>query len=326
MKRTAIKGLIAMTAATATLSLTAIAAASRANAAVYRTRRGTQPSGNWAGYYAVPANGKGPEAVFAAFTIPKVNCRDSIGKYPAYGSMWAGIGGLGDDISNGKSAWLEQAGIQIHCTTKKSQPVYEPFWEIVRPHDPVKDPYGNPYDAMVFHQDTEGKNATVKPGDKITAQVFDTSYQKSGQFVLSVNVNGDGDHPVTFSKQINLPPTAYTGRTAEVITEYPLGAASPTALEGDMAWLYTKEIGVNPIRPSRIGLINLGDVHYSEAMYLTHLPGDVKPEGVPVAQGKIVMGWPIGHQDVYIYPGPAHPTIKGSTVKDGFSTHYYISS
>jgi hypothetical protein len=62
---------VAATAAAAALSLIPLAAASSASAAVTQVPRGTQLTSNWAGYYAVPANGKGPGAVFAAFTVPQ---------------------------------------------------------------------------------------------------------------------------------------------------------------------------------------------------------------------------------------------------------------
>jgi Peptidase A4 family len=316
------RSLVAATAAAAALSLVTLAAASPASAAVTQVPSGTQLTGNWAGYYAVPANGKGPESVFATFTVPKVSCKQSIGPNPTYGSIWAGIGGMMNDVSNGKQAWLEQDGIEITCKTRGSQPVYNPFWEIVRPSG--GSPYGNPYDSVIF-QDASGHDATVSPGDQISLSVFDGSYQKVRQFGFTVTVGRDSSNPVDYAKSAFLPPTAYTGRTAEVITEHPSGAS---LLQGDLAatWFYQNVLRRDP--PSA-GLVNMGDVHYSEAMYLTHLPGDVKPEGVPVTQYRSVLGTdletnPYHQQRVFIYPGGAYPTVSGSSVKDGFSTYYYI--
>lgn len=308
------------------LAATAVAA-SPASAAETHVPRGTQGTGNWAGYYAVPANGKGPEGVFTTFTIPKVSCRNSVGPAPMYGSIWAGIGGGAatmNDVQNGKHAWLEQAGVQFICKNKNAQPLYQPFWEIVRPAD--GDKYGNPYDSQVFIKDVFGHNATVKPGDMISVDVNDVSYHPPAkEFVLGVTVNRDSDHPVYFGKHVYLPKTAYTGRTAEVVTEYPSGALVPSWFLRAYDWTRLHEFGVFPPNsPGAAGMINLGDVHYAQSFYLTHLPGDVKPEGVAITQYKLIMETRIGRHQVYIYPGRAHSTIPGNPAKDGFSTHYYI--
>ena len=319
-----IGSLVVATSAAGALTLITLAAASSASAAVTQAPSGTQVDDNWAGYYAVPANGQGPEAVFASFTVPKVDCKRSIGPNPSYGAIWAGIGGMGNfgDVRNGKQAWLEQDGIEITCKTRGSQPVYYPFWEIVRPHG-INDPYGNPYDSKIFQAD--GHDATVKAGDKITLKIFDNSYQKVKVFGLDIEVSQDSGDPVEYFKQVFLPPTAYTGRTAEVITEHPSG---PSTLQGDLAaaWLHKNILGT---KAPPAGLVDMGEVRYSGAAYLTHLPGDVKPEGVAITQYRSVLDtWletnPYHQQHVFIYPGRAYPTIPGSTVKDGFSTHYYI--
>jgi hypothetical protein len=229
---------------------------------------------------------------------------------------------MSNDVRNGQQAWLEQDGIQVTCKTRASSPVYEPFWEIVRPGHGE---FGNPYDMKNF-QDASGRNVTVRPGDDITVEVLDGSYQKVRQFGFQVVVDSHHGDPAVNVKSAFLPPTAYTGRTAEVITEHSSG---PSRLQGDLAWLLLHELGVTKPPAIPAGLVRMGDVRYSEAMYLTHLPGDVKPEGVPVAQSRVVLAdslatSPVHYQQVFIYPGRAYPTIPGSSVKDGFTTHYYI--
>lgn len=322
--------LAAAAAAAASLALIPLATASSASAAVTTTPSGTNVSPNWAGYYAVPVNGKGPEGVFATFTVPKVSCKRSIGPNPTYGAIWASIGGMGTmgngrmgDVRNGKQAWLEQDGIDITCKTRGSQPVYHPFWEIVRPQG-KNDPYGNPYDSMIF-QDARGHDVTVKPGDQISLSVLDNSTRKVNEFGFSVTVNRDSiNGGVNYFKQAFLPLTAYTGRTAEVITEHPLGFS---ALQGDLAaaWLHETILGT---KAPAAGLVDMGEVRYSEAMYLTHLPGQTGyPAGVAVAQYKAVLDtWletnPYHQQQVVITPSRAYVTIPGNTAKDGFFTHY----
>lgn len=55
--------LVTAAAASTVLTLIPLAAASSASAAVTQAPSGTNVSPNWAGYYAVPVNGHGPEAV-----------------------------------------------------------------------------------------------------------------------------------------------------------------------------------------------------------------------------------------------------------------------
>jgi hypothetical protein len=84
-----------------------------------------------------------------------------------------------------------------HLQDQGSQPVYNPFWEIVRPTG--GSPYGNPYDSVMF-RDASGHDATVKPGDQISLGVFDNSYQKVKQFGFTVTVNRDSSNPVDYTK------------------------------------------------------------------------------------------------------------------------------
>lgn len=267
---------------------------------------------NWAGYYAVPANGKGPETVFTQFTVPRARCYNVIGRYPAAVSMWAGIGGM-DDVQNGKKAWLEQAGIQIRCPSKNSAPIYEPFAETVAGTDNVEP-------LLVLSKDTEGKPRTIKPGDHISVSVQDNSFGRTKKFGMNVSVNGDGQNGYSFFRQMYVPSTAYTGRTAEVMTEYPTQVVpNPKQLD----WFTMHELGTK-VKVRAGGVIVVGSVRYSNSAYLTHLKGDVKPRGVAVTQHKIrAVTNPTWNTTLGIYPSVSFPTIPGNPgFKDGFFTYY----
>ena len=222
-------------AATAAVSLATIslAMAGPASAAVTQVPSGPLVSPFWAGYYAVPASGQSPEAVFGSFTVPRVDCARSIGLPQAHsgGSMWVGIGGSGYDVRNGKDAWLEQAGVQVHCASWKSQPVYEPFWEIAPP-DSDKNPKDH-HGSQVFTEN--GSKATVSPGDHVTAVVYYNGYLKTGKFTFQVNVDHPGTDPVTYYQTTDIPAGAYPGRTAEVITERSRGPSGPAGLDARLA-------------------------------------------------------------------------------------------
>jgi Peptidase A4 family len=296
-------------AAAALLSGLAATAATAlpASAAVTQVPSGSHTGPYWAGYYAVPANGQSPEAVFGSFTVPRVDCAQSIGlpRSAAYGSLWVGIGGMSDDIRSGKKAWLEQAGVQIRCMTSKSQPVYEPFWETVSPDGGKRDTHG----SRVFTEN--GRSATVSPGDHITAVTYYNSYLKTGKFTLRVDVSRPGADPVTYYQTTDIPAGAYPGRTAEVITERTRGPS------GWPAWTHASA-----------GMVQLGAIRYSSAMYLTHRPGEPKPVGVAVAQYPLKLEATIGVKiglttygpHIVIDPSPPFVTIPGNREKDGFFT------
>jgi Peptidase A4 family len=78
--------------ASSAISVSALAAATPATASTTHPSIKTSPVTltNWAGYYVEPSNGSLLAAV-VNFTVPAVNCRDSRGKAPYYGSMWVGI-------------------------------------------------------------------------------------------------------------------------------------------------------------------------------------------------------------------------------------------
>lgn len=311
--RRAIGSLLAAGAITAVIPLTMGASAST------HVPSGNKMTGNWAGYYAVPANGKGPEAVFTQFTVPRARCYNVIGRYPAYVSMWAGIGGAVapnmNDIQNGKQAWLEQAGLQITCKSKSSAPVYEPFAETVAPTD-------NAEPNIIMHNDTEGKPRTIQPGDHIFVGVYDNSSGRTKKFGMAVNVNRDSEDGYTFFKQMYVPSSAYTGRTAEVVTEYPIGGTKgPFQNALDKFTQY--ELGTTS-KPNSTGVIVVGSVRYSSSGYLTHLKGDVKPRGVAATQYKMSLSAdPTAFSSVKIYSSVAFPTIPGNPgYKDGFFTYY----
>ena len=311
--RRAVGGLLAAGAITAVIPLTMGAASPT------HVPSGNKVTGNWAGYYAVPANGKGPESVFTQFTVPRARCYNVIGRYPAYVSMWAGIGGAispnMNDMQNGKKAWLEQAGIQIGCASKSSAPVYQPFAETVAPTD-------NAEPNLIMTKDTEGKPQTIKPGDHISINVDDRSFGRTRKFGMAVNVSRDGGTGFTFFRQMYVPSTAYTGRTAEVVTEYPIGGVKgPLQKALDKFTQY--ELGTTS-KPNATGVIVVGSVRYSGSAYLTHLKGDVKPRGVALTQYKMSLSaGPTAFSSVKIYPSVPFPTIPGNPgYKDGFFTYY----
>jgi hypothetical protein len=277
-------------------------------------------TGNWAGYYATKGISK-PEAVFGSFTVPRVSCNNSVGRSPFAGSIWAGIGGMPDDVKDGRTAWLEQSGIQITCMHKHQAPRYQAFYEIVRTGGGM---YGNPYDAHMF--------ADVSPGDKITARVIDGSYLNNTEFFMGVNVTHNG-HTTAYGKSAFLPRSAYTGQTAEVITEWPSGpsdiakafsAARQAGYYYDLGGALNLSPKINPEQPlgdllgpdASIGLVDMGNVNFSNAAYLTHVPGDPKPEGFPVMQYKLgLFNVDQNHQTVMIIP--TNPTSQY-----GFTTNY----
>jgi hypothetical protein len=96
-------------------------------------------------------------------------------------------------------------------------------------------------------------------------------------------------------------------------------------LQGDLAWIRLHEFGITKPLPVPGGLVQMGDVHYSGAMYLTHRPGDVKPTGVPVTQSRITLRDNLDNMPfwrVAMAPSAAYPTVPGSSVMDGFFTRY----
>lgn len=202
--------------------------------------KATLESSNWAGYYTV-ADSPILDAS-AQFTVPNVNCSNSRGPAPYYGSMWVGVGGMADA---GGPSWLEQAGIDVTCTHRGSKPKYQPFWEVV----PTKK-------SLACSSKYQGffGGATVSPNDVIAVAVIAPAMFGDGKpyvwtFVVTAT-HPDGSVSA-WDHEVQLPKGVYTGQTTEVITEYP-------TLENDSC---------TRVLPS--GFVYLGNVQYTDTGYFT---------------------------------------------------------
>jgi hypothetical protein len=178
------------------ISAPALAAASAASSPAIST---PYYSPNWGGYLAVAPAGQQIDYVYASTTVPKVNCKNSVGQAPYYAAEWVGMDGYGN-LAPGPHNGLEQAGILEYCAKKGSTPEYYAFWEMV------------PGPIHLF--------GMVNPGDTVDMSVAGPNVELDGQFTLTVN---DETQPVSQgAHQIGAsPPTGTIGyrHTAEVVTE-----------------------------------------------------------------------------------------------------------
>lgn len=177
-------------------------------------------SPNWGGYLAVAPAGQHVEYVGALTTVPKVNCKHSIGQRPYMAAEWVGMDGYGN-LAPGPHNGLEQAGIVEYCQNQNSTPEYDAFWEMFP--DPMH----------IFGQ--------VKPGDEVVMAVggpSDNPYP--GKFQLTVE---DG---ATYYATSATPPKGTIGyqHTAEVVTERPAwnGHLSGLLDTGKMTYTQTSYI------------------------------------------------------------------------------------
>ena len=173
----------------------------------------------------------------------------------------------------------------------------------------------------VLNKDTEGKPRTIIPGDHISVNLQDNSFGRTKKFGMNVSVNGDSQNGYSFFRQMYVPSTAYTGRTAEVMTEYP--TRSRAKIRSSWTGSRSARTGTK-VKVRAGGVIVVGSVRYSSSAYLTHLKGDVKPRGVAVTQHKIrAVTNPTWNTTLGIYPSVSFPTIPGNPgFKDGFFTYY----
>lgn len=158
-------------------------------------RQSTVSSSNWSGYAALANSGVQLRYISAQFTVPSVNCADSVlgSSGYAYDATWAGLDGSG-------SSTVEQAGTDAYCDSSGT-PTYYSWYEMY------------PLDPVTF--------SGVSPGDAISVSVY---FNGSGYSINLTDLTTGGSIQTTQAC-----PTGSTckNHSAEVITEDP-GAAEPT--------------------------------------------------------------------------------------------------
>jgi peptidase A4-like protein len=152
-------------------------------------------SGNWAGYAAVACDTCALRYAAGTWTVPAVDCADSVigSSGYAYVSEWAGLDGFTDGT-------VEQTGVSAYCTSNDTAPVYYAWYEMY-PRGPVT--FGG-----------------VSPGDVVSASVFYSAVNDNYQLNLTDQSTGG----VIATTQDC---AAQCGNaSAEMITEDPGGAVS----------------------------------------------------------------------------------------------------
>lgn len=196
---------IAAVASSGSTSAPALAAASAASspASAASSAAISTPyySPNWGGYLAVAPAGQQIDYVYASTTVPKVNCKNSVGQAPYLAAEWVGMDGY-DNLAPGPHNGLEQAGILEYCAKKDSTPEYYAFWEMV---------------PGPLHLSFK-----VNPGDQVDMSVAGPGFIVPGQFWLQV-VDERDPGPQGALQIAASPPTGTIGyqHTAEVVTERP---------------------------------------------------------------------------------------------------------
>ena len=242
-----------------------------------------QASTNWSGYYIKP--GKAIQGVHVEFTVPKnLSCKSGFGHWPRIAGMWAGIGGMPD--IDGNRVRLEQAGIAIGCQSARSAPDIYPFWEVY-PDNNVQT-WVNAY----------GRDITARPGDLVDVMIWSpSSSARPGAFQFVVRTP-EGSHTAFYK----LPRGERPGTTAEAVTEWPWGRTQRGAL---------------------MGLLDVGAIRFTHAVYLAHLPGGGYPGSFALTQHGLYMVHN-GHE--VIFPGkPWSPAPSGNAdhnKKYDFNTYF----
>lgn len=156
-------------------------------------RQSTVDSSNWSGYAALANSGVQLRYISAQFTVPSVNCTDSVlgSSGYAYDATWAGLDGSG-------SSTVEQTGTDAYCDS--GTPSYYSWYEMY------------PLDPVTF--------SGVSPGDAISVSVY---FNGSGYSINLTDLTTGG-----YIQTTQACPTGSTckNHSAEVITEDP-GAAEP---------------------------------------------------------------------------------------------------
>jgi hypothetical protein len=234
-------------------------------------------STNWAGYYA-KANGTIVNAT-VSFTIPKgISCHSSRGSKPYNGSMWLGIGGTTSKV------WLEQAGVNVACTSPNAKPQYQLFWELV-PAAGHGSPCNKSYSGSFG-------NAKVTAGETVTIDIIAPAQSpKPGNWLFQITTPNDNN----WTHYVPLPKGANPGQTAEVITEYPT-------------------VANKACKATSSGLVDLGTVQYKGEDY--SVAGQSDPRPIPVDPIDLYHGGKLA-------VSPAKPyAIERGGLTDSFNTNY----
>jgi len=242
-----------------------------------------QTSANWAGYYAKP--GKAIQGVHAEFTVPSnLSCKNGFGHWPHVTGVWAGIGGMPN--VDGKNVRLEQAGVVIGCQNTRDTPGIYPFWEV------YPDNYPQTW------TDAHGKDVKARPGDLVDVMVWSpSSSSRPGSFQFTVQTPRG-----SYTAYYKLPRGERPGTTAEAITEWPSGTTKTGA-------------------PT--GLLNIGTVHFTHAVYLAYTPAGGYPASFALTQHGVYVVHD-GHWVIYA-GSPWSPAPAGSadrSKKYDFRTYF----
>ena len=196
-----------------------------------------------------------------------------------------------------KGASLEQAGLLIRKQHRWSKPEYVLFHQVTALEKRVQ-----PY----LHKD--GSFVTVKPGTEIEAVVSSPAWNGTSKWEFNIYLNPNSLNPTLVPFAEALPAGLNTGRTAEVITEWPSGSA----------WGLAGMAGF----PS--GMISTGNVKYTSADYLTQ--SGPKPDPVPVTQHPVALdeGWQSWFATIYPgSPASSYPQYT-PTIHDSFYTYVNV--
>jgi hypothetical protein len=129
---------------------------------------GTVTSSNWSGYAVTAAAGRTVAKISEEFTVPSVNCADSVigTSGEAVFSDWAGLDGFTD-------ATVEQAGTGAFCTSTTSAPTYFAFYEMY-PEAGVTFSGVNPGDAIEVNIHKTGSDWSLSLTDRTNGGVIST--------------------------------------------------------------------------------------------------------------------------------------------------------
>ena len=152
------------------------------------TRAGARPgarkndsvtSGNWSGYAATGSSGS-YTSVSSSWVQPSISC----GSQDTYSSFWVGLDGYDNSA-------LEQTGTEADCIGGQAE--YGAWWEVL---PAAETPW----------------NATVEPGDQLTATVTDNG---DGTFTMTLADSTQGWNQTTTQQGSS----GYQDSSAEVIAE-----------------------------------------------------------------------------------------------------------
>ena len=303
MKSKTFRSLVAATAVTGALSLITLATASPlaapAGAAAVSAAQLPTSEPSWGGYYAVAPKGKNPWKVVADMTVPDLNPSKDVGNFTHYQSVeWAGIGGMNE--INGRSVGLEQAGVSEYQARKGGPIQYQIFWEMV----PASSSPAHAKDHInLFTQNDAAypapqvknpKPVTVKPHDHISILVWNSDYNTPdhNEWFLSVTVNGQ-----QYDTLQNIRSDTKPGTTAEVITEWPSG---------------------------KVGMINTGAVHYTNARFTYSAPNPFTGVLPPVTTARVTQHYLVMQHR--LTSRTAAFVAPSTSISASFTTYFFLGS